>query len=264
MQNTEILKVTESNLFETINSGIFGSIVIDFDNNETKQLMENAIETYNTIRRSSVVMRPNEEGENYQLMFTREYVEESLNPDDILLYKAAGLSRDNCSEIGLTINPLLYPLARKIARSYGIKFTGTSFKFEVKESIIDKIRFAYLSGDSKIELNISETSIHTARAYCAILKNQYNTVMQCKIENDKIIIWFRNPTVQEQALSSFKKSLTALVSTGVISKNTGHRLNLEVHTTKSQDIKEVQPETEEEAISGEYITLEDEIDEDDF
>lgn len=232
MEN-EILKINKENLLETINNGVMGSVIVEVDKEETFKLLKNAVEACNILRRYSVnVNQYHEEYEDehgnlatqpvietYKLFFTREYSPCNLTFDDITLKEKAELcSRENVS-VEFNINPELIDFAKKIARQNKIKFVGTGFESGVRFSVTKKIEESYLSGDLKLELSLNETSIHTVRAYCALLKNKYNSNIYCRMNGNSITVWFREPTPKEQAVENFKKSIQELVFVGVITEN---------------------------------------------
>lgn len=204
MINTFFLTVNKSNVFEVINrrEGI-GSITIDFEDIETESIMNQALEACNLINPGSAFIKELPEGK-YQLFFTREYKKGSMKPDDIYIAEMAQKAKHNQTEVQISINGRLHKLANKYAKQYGVKFTGDSFTFNGAESIIDRMKKAFAAGLLKMDLQTTETTIHTVRAYCAILKNTYNKTIYCRQNGPVITVWFRTPSQAERLMEEIK------------------------------------------------------------
>ena len=208
MNNINFLTVNKSNVFEVINEreGI-GSITIDFEDIEAENLMNQALEACNLINSGSVFMKELPEG-NFQLFFTREYKKRSLKQDDIYINEMAAKSKYSQLEVPISINGRLHKLATKYAKQHGVKFTGDSFIFNGAESIIERMKKAAEAGMLKMDLQTSETTIHTVRAYCAILKNTYNRTIYCRQNSAVITVWFRIPSEAERLTEEIKDRIS--------------------------------------------------------
>lgn len=230
--------LNKSNVLQFLNSQKFGSVQVAFEDLEAQKLLEHGIIVCNKINRGSVYYKEDVEEKaedvynekkgtyktkwtaheipnRFRVYFTREYKVGSIGDDDFYIELIATKSIESGIDFELNINEKMHIEAKKIAKLHGIKIETIGdkifFKNKKNDSIFESLKKACKSNDLKIEFDASQTSIHTIRAYCSILKKQTIKDLRCKIEPGKIVVYFRELSTKERLLSDLENCLKLMV-----------------------------------------------------
>lgn len=224
-------KEIEDVIEEVKSSGFKGNIFLTFENDEARYFIDKVIETYNTVLNGCIFMKENVayielDGENtdysiipgyYRLVFTGEFSFIVVGNDAFNIDEVAEKCKSTREDISLDIAPQLEKEAFRIAKAYGIRYNAGKFTIYNTDTMMGRMETALKKGNLRMDIPCDQTSIHTIRAYCGLLRQMHSKPVRCKVNGNNITVYFRNPSASELLKEEIKDRIEQSVN--VLSEN---------------------------------------------
>lgn len=217
MKNENLI-LKKIDIIDFINRLEYGSVMVKYDNEETRNYTHDCIVIFNTLNDGEYIeeriMSPeevydeigayNDSDKWYRILFKMRVVigVTHISQGDVEIIKKAHIAKNDKCQMIIKMNFGLLKYAERLARRLGLKFISKEdywiFNGEPrKESAFKIMQRANLEGRDKVEFDLQQYSSQTIRCYASNLSAEIGKKVSVTISNGKMVVRFKEAELKE-------------------------------------------------------------------